>query len=148
MFYFYKTLNRDARKSITDIADDVGLSAKTVRKRLNRMIQNNLASFTIEWTPMYENSYLIDFYLFLKEGTNLNSTIQHLNKKFSKNIAYSITFSNIPHLILLNTWTKTSKDSQRIQEELLTEGFKDVLPNIFLSAKWYEYWIDQLQRTK
>jgi DNA-binding Lrp family transcriptional regulator len=143
-----KTLNRDARKPIVDIADDIGISAKTVRKRLDRMIENKLVTFTIQWIPMYEDSYLIDFYLFLNEGTNLNSTIQRLNKKFSKNIAYCLTFSNVPHLILLNTWAKTSKDSQRIQEELQTEGFKDVIPRIFLSAKWYECWVDQLLRTK
>ena len=81
----------------------MGISAKTVRKRLNRMIEQKLVSFTIEWTPMYENTYVIDFYLFLKEGTNINSTIQHLNKKYSQNIAYCLTFSNIPHLILFCT---------------------------------------------
>jgi len=143
-----KTLNRDARKPTSDIADDVGISAKTVRKRLNRMIEHKLVSFTIQWTPMYENSYFTLFYLFLNESTNLNSTIQHLNKKFSKNIAYCLTFSNIPHLILLCTLTKTSKDSQRIQKELQTEGFKDMIPRIFFSIKWYECWVDQLLRTK
>jgi len=143
-----KTLNRDARKPTSDIADDIGISAKTVRKRLNRMIEHKLVSFTIQWTPMYENSYFTLFYLFLNESTNLNSTIQHLNKKFSKNIAYCLTFSNIPHLILLCTLTKTSKDSQRIQKELQTEGFKDMIPRIFFSIKWYECWVDQLLRTK
>ena len=143
-----KTLNRDARKPISDIADDVGISAKTVRKRLNRMIENKLATFTIQWTPMYENSYFTLFYLFLNKGTDLNSVIQHLNKKFSQNIAYCLTFSNIPHLILLCTLTRTSKDSQRIQEEMQTEGFKDIIPHIFLSIKWYDCWVDQLLRTK
>jgi len=143
-----KTLNRDARKPTSDIADDVGISAKTVRKRLNRMIEHKLVSFTIQWTPMYENSYFTLFYLFLNEGTNLNSITQHLNTKYSKNIAYCLTFSNIPHLILLCTLTKTSKDSQRIQKELQTEGFKDMIPRIFFSIKWYECWVDQLLRTK
>jgi len=143
-----KTLNRDARKPITDIADDIGISAKTVRKRLNRMIESKLVSFTIQWSPMYENTYFTLFYLFLNEGTDLNSTIQHLNKNFSKNIAYCLTFSNIPHLILLCTLTRTSKNSQIIQEELLTEGFKDIIPHIFISIKWYDCWVDQLLRTK
>ncbi len=143
-----KTLNRDARKPTSDIADDIGISAKTVRKRLNRMIEHKLVSFTIQWTPMYENSYFTLFYLFLNEGTDLNSTIQHLNKKFSKNIAYCLTFSNIPHLILLITFTRSSKNSQIIQEELLTEGFKDIIPHIFISIKWYDCWVDQLLRTK
>ena len=68
-----KTLNREARKPITEIADDIGISAKTVRKRLNRMVEHKLVSFTIQWTPMYENSYFTLFYLFLNEGTNINS---------------------------------------------------------------------------
>lgn len=59
-----KTLNRDAKKPITDIAEDVGLSAKTVRKQLNRMIENKLATFTIEWTPLYKNSLLRFFIYF------------------------------------------------------------------------------------
>ena len=143
-----KTLNRDANKPISDIADDVGISAKTVRKRLNRMIENKLVTFTIQWTPMYENSYFTLFYLFLNEDTNLNSTIQHLNKKFSQNIAYCLTFSNIPNLILLCTLTRTSKDTQRIQEEMQTERFKDVIPHIFFSIKWYDCWVDQLLRSK
>jgi len=143
-----KTLNRDARKPTSGIADDIGISAKTVRKRLNRMIEHKLVSFTIQWTPMYENSYFTLFYLFLNEGTNLNSTIQHLNKKFSRNIAYCLTFSNIPNLIFLCTLTRTSKDSQRIQEEMQTERFKDVVPHIFFSVKWYDCWVDQLLRSK
>ena len=54
-----KTLNRDSRKPVTDIADDVGLSANTVRKRLDRMIENNLATFTIEWIPKSENNFIV-----------------------------------------------------------------------------------------
>jgi len=143
-----KTLNRDARKTMSDIADYVGISAKTVRKRLNRMIENSLVTFTIQWTPAYTNSYFTIFYLFLNEGTNLKTTIQHLNEKFSQNIAYCLSFSNIPHLILLCTLTRTSNDTQRIQEELDKERFKDVIPHIFLSIKWYECWVDELLRTK
>jgi DNA-binding Lrp family transcriptional regulator len=143
-----KTLNRDARKPISDIADDVGISSKTVKKRLDRMNENKLATFTIQWTPMYENTYFTLFYLFLNEGTNLNSMIQRLKENFSKSIAYILNFSNIPHLILFCTLTRTSKESQRIQEELLKEGFKDVMPHIFISIKWYDCWIDQLLRAK
>ena len=69
-----KTLNRDSRKPITDIADDVGFSAKTVRKRLDRMIENNLASFTIEWAPVFENNFITVFHLYLKENSDMNST--------------------------------------------------------------------------
>ena len=142
-----KTLNRDARKPITDIADDVGLSPKTVRKRLDRMIENNLTSFTIELT-VHKIIFLTVFHLYLKEGTNMNSTIQHINQKYSKNVVYCLNYSNIPNFLTLHTWAKNTQESQRIQEELQNEGFNDVIPRIFLSAKWYDCWVDQLLRTK
>jgi len=142
-----KTLNKDARKPITDIADDVGLSAKTVRKRLDRMIGNYLASFTIELT-VHKIIFLTVFHVYLNEGTSMNSTIQHINQKYSKNIVYCLSYSNIPNFLTLHTWAKNTQESQRIQEELQKEGFKDVIPHIFLSAKWYDCWVDQLLRTK
>ena len=142
-----KFLNRDARKPITDIADEVGLSAKTVRKRLDRIIENKLASFTIEWMPQ-KNSFVMVFHVSLNEGTDINSTIQYINEKYSQNVAYCFSFSNIPNFITVHTWAKNAQDSMKIQEELQTEGFKDIVPHIYLFAKWYDCWVDQLLRTK
>lgn len=143
-----KALNRDARKPIIDIADEVGLSAKTVKKRLDRMIENNLASFSIEWSPLYTDSFLTLFHIKLNPGSDLYSTMQHLSTKYSQNIFVCASFSNIPNFILLEIWTKTPRDAQLIQEELQTEGFNDVVPHIFLSISWYECWVDQFLRTK
>ncbi len=143
-----KILNKDARKTITDIADDVGLSAKTVRKRLDRMMENNLAQFTIQWKPLFDVSYITVFNLILNEGTDINSTIQHINDKYSKNLVASFSYSNIPNMITLQIWSKTGQESQKIQEELQNEGFKDIIPQILLSGEYYDCWVDQLLRTK
>ena len=146
-FKILKTLNRDARKPITDIADDLGLSPKTVRKHLDRMIENRLASFSIQWMP-HKNNFVLVFHLILNEGIDMNSTLQHINEKYSQNIAYCLNYSNIPNLITLHTWAKNTQDGHKIQEELYTEGFKDVIPHIFIDAKWSDCWVDQLLRTK
>ena len=78
----------------------------------------------------------------------MNSTIQHINEKYSKNIVTCFSYSNIPNLITLETWSKNAQESQKIQEELQSEGFKDVLPQIALSEEFYDCWIDHLLRTK
>ncbi|MFX0076015.1 MAG: winged helix-turn-helix transcriptional regulator, partial [Candidatus Hermodarchaeota archaeon] len=80
-----KFLNRDARKPITDIADDVGLSAKTVKKRIDRMVENKLVTFTIQSKVWYV-SFITVFSILLNEGTDIIATIQHLNQKFSRNV--------------------------------------------------------------
>ena len=53
-----RTMNVDARKPIADIAEEVGLSAKTVKKRLDRMIENKLVTFSIRWGAQSENNLL------------------------------------------------------------------------------------------
>jgi DNA-binding Lrp family transcriptional regulator len=143
-----KTINRDARKSLTEIGEDVGISAKTVRKRLDRMIQNKLAFFTIEWTPKSENNFITIFHIYLNDGTDIISTIQHIYRKYSQNVVYCLAFSNIPNYITMHTWAKTSVDAQKIQEQLQYEGFKDIIPRIILYGNYYDCWIDQLLRSK
>ncbi|MFW9946946.1 MAG: winged helix-turn-helix transcriptional regulator [Promethearchaeota archaeon] len=143
-----KTLNKDSRKPITDIADDVGVSAKTVKKKLDRMIKNNLATFSIQWKPLYGVSYLTYFSISLNEGSNIDSTIRYLYEKYNQNIVNCINYSNIPNIITLEIWTRTAQESQKIQEQLQTEGFKDIVPYIALSGEYYDCWMDQLLRTK
>ena len=143
-----RSLNKNSRKSITDITDDTGLSPKTVRKRLDRIIENNLAEFIIELRLLYKDCFVNIFHLFLNEGTNMNSAINHINEKYSQNFSHCLNYSNIPNFITLHTWAKSPQDSQKIHEELQTEGFKDIIPHIFLSAEYYDCWLDQLLRTK
>jgi DNA-binding Lrp family transcriptional regulator len=143
-----KSLNRDSRKPITDIVEDVGVSAKTVRKRLDRMIENNLIDFSFKWTEKGENNLTTGFNIHLKEGTNIDSTIQYLYEKYSKNIIACLSYSNIPNFITMHTWTKNTQESQKIQEKLQTEGFQDVVPHLTLTTKFYDCWVDQLLRTK
>jgi DNA-binding Lrp family transcriptional regulator len=143
-----KSLNRDARKPIIEIAEEVGLSAKTVRKSLDQMLENNLATFSIEWAPLYKDSFISVFHLKLKAGTDINSMIKHLTEKYAQNIVVIGSFSNLPNFILLEIWTNTPRDSQQLQEELQSEGFKDVVPHIFMSISWYTCWVDQYLMTK
>lgn len=143
-----KSLNKDSRKTVTDIADDVGLSTKTVRKRLQRMVENNLVDFSIEWSEKAEKNLTTAFHLHLKEGTDINSTIQHIYEKYNQNVIACLSFSNIPNLIIMYTWTKSTQESHEIQEKLQTEGYKDIIPYMALSSDFYDCWIDQLLRTK
>ena len=111
------------------------------------MVENKLASFSIQWMP-HKKIFVMVFHLILKEGTDMNSTIQHIIAKYSQNIAYCLNYSNIPNLITLHTWAKNTQDAQKIQEELHTEGFKDIIPHIFIDATWFDCWVDKLLRIK
>ena len=142
-----RSLNKDARKPITDIADDVGLSSKTVRKRLDRMIENNLATFTIQWNPLHAASFLVAFDITLNGGSDLKSTIKYVNKKYSQNIVACYSYTNIPNKITMETWTRTAQEAYNIRKSLQNEEFNDIFPHIGLSGDYYDCWIDQLLRS-
>ncbi len=139
-----KALNCDARKSIGDVADEVGISAKTVKKSIERMISNQLASFTIAWAPKTENNFVTNFYLSLQENSSIQVVLQHLVEKFGQNMVYCLAYSNIPNFLVMTTWAKSPGDMQKIEEELQKEGFKDVVPRIVLNGKYFDCWLDDL----
>ena len=112
------------------------------------MIENNLVNFTVEWTEKAENNLTTGFHIYLKEGTSINSTAQYLYEKYSENIIICLSYSNIPNFTTMYIWTRNIQESQKIQEELQTEGFKDIIPYIALSGNSYDCWVDQLLRSK
>ena len=143
-----RTLNKDARKPVTDIADEVGLSAKTVKKRLNRMIDNHLVEFTIQMTTKSNNNLITGFHISLNEGTSIDLTVKKIYENFHQNLVACLDYSNIPNFVSMYVWTKSIHDTQKISEELLNFGFKDVIPIIFIDSQFYDCWVDQLLRTK
>jgi len=88
------------------------------------------------------------FHIHLNEGSNIDSISKYLYDKYNQNLNFVMSFSNIPNFLLVGVWTRTAQDSQKIQEQLQTEGFKDIVPHIFLSSRYYDTWIDQMLRTK
>jgi DNA-binding Lrp family transcriptional regulator len=143
-YQILKSLNRDARKTVVEITEEINYSAKTIKKHLDNLISNNLASFSIEWAALYTDSFVTVFHLELPSGADINSTIAQLYQKYERNIIIAASFSNLPNLIIFEVWTQTPRDSHDIQEELYDQGFKDVTPHIFMSISWYECWLDQI----
>ncbi|MCP4762048.1 MAG: winged helix-turn-helix transcriptional regulator [archaeon] len=141
-----KSLNKDARKPITDIADEVGLTAKTVKKRLDRMRENYLVELSIQMEAEY--NLVTGFHISLKEGTNINKIVQNLHEKYGKNVIGILNYSNVPNFLSFYIWTIILQDSQKINEELHDMGFKDIIPFIFLKSDFYDTWVEQLLRTK
>ncbi len=147
-YQILKVLNRESRKSISEIADLVGSSSKTVKKHLDYMVENQLARFTIEWTPKAANNFITIFHINLSEDTDKQTLLPYLYKKYVKNLAYCLTFSNLPNKLTMHTWAKNSMESQKIQEELQTENFEDIMPHIVLFGNYYDCWVDKLLRLK
>ena len=137
-----KSINRDARKSYTDIAADIGSSAKTVRRYLETMMEENKLSCSIEWAPLYTESFVSIFHIEV-EGL-IQEELEFLAKTYRENLVIVVAFANVPNFILLEIWTKSPRESQELLEELQRRNYREVVPHILMSIEWYPNWMDEL----
>lgn len=140
------TLSNDSRKPISDIAENVGVTAKTVRRRLTGMTRKGLIEFSIEWYPDSSNDIFTTIQLKLKPNAN-KSMVARMLKSYFPNLLFSYQFINIPNELLCLVWTSTMKELKEIQQRLeKEETIVSIVSNILYTGYIFDTWRDELVR--
>ncbi|NVM52271.1 MAG: Lrp/AsnC family transcriptional regulator [Candidatus Helarchaeota archaeon] len=149
-FLIVNSLKDNSRKLITEVAQEVRASTKTVKRRLTRLIEKNLVHFSIDWYPDKSNDILSIFILKLNPHLNLDkmNLMRTLRKQYGQNLAFSWVFSNLPNLMLVCFWTNTMKELQRIESSIKSEKFESVTATILLRGANYPTWQDKYLEAK
>jgi DNA-binding Lrp family transcriptional regulator len=131
IYAIINSIRENSRKTISEIANEVGTSTKTVRRRLNELNEKNYLHYTIDFVP--DKSGDIISYIILKLNPNTNvgkeQLIAKLRKQFGQKILFPWIFSNLPNEMLLCIWTQSMQQLQEI------EKFASQMSNIIDSAK-------------
>lgn len=137
-------LSRDSRREVSEVAEELGISVKTVRRRLSRMVDLGLIELTIEFYPDKTNDIVTIFSLKVKESVDKNSVPGMLMQKYPVKSFFGITFSNIPSLVLYSSWTNSMKELLDLSISLRAEGiFESVVPNILFTGYIFNTWVDR-----
>jgi len=143
-YQIIRALHDNSRKPIADVAQELGVSAKTVRRRLSRMINNCLIELSIEWYPDASNDIITVFHIRLKPEAGKNAVGLTL-KKCSPNVLFRWAFSNLPNDIMAVVWTNTMKELKDIQGSFeREETFESIVPNILYVGYVFDTWRDKL----
>jgi DNA-binding Lrp family transcriptional regulator len=143
-YQIIRSLKDNSRKAISDVAEELGISAKTVRRRLIRMMQLGLVELSIEWYPDVSNDIMTIFHFQLKSGTDKNA-VRAISQKYSPNVIFCWGFSNIPDSFLAFIWTNTMKELKSLHERFeREEAIRSVSPNILYTGYIFKTWIDRL----
>jgi DNA-binding Lrp family transcriptional regulator len=127
------SLSNNSRKAISDVATEVGVSAKTVRRRLARMIKNWLIELSLEWYPDVSNDIITLFDIRLKPNTDIGIAYKTL-KKYSPNVLFYWSFVNIANTLTFAVWTNSMKEMQNIRENLEKE--EGYYPSCLTYSMW------------
>ena len=140
------SLSNDSRKSISDVAEDVGVTAKTVRRRLSSMTRNGSVEFSIQWFPDTSNDIITTMQLRLRPDAD-KSVVSGILKKYFPNLLFSYHFINVPNVLLCFVWTNTMKEVKEIQQRLENEEtVASIVSDILYTGYIFDTWRDELVR--
>jgi Lrp/AsnC family leucine-responsive transcriptional regulator len=139
------SLKADARKPVADVAAELTVSAKTVRRRLQRMVKNYLVELSLEWYPDKSNDITTIMELHLKPDADLKAVPYQIQRKYSPNALYYWCFANMPNTVTFVIWTNSMGELQKLRDDLEKEpAVASVVPYILYSGYMFETWRDQL----
>ncbi len=138
------SLKDNSRKATSEIAEELGVSAKTVRRRLNRLIRNYMIELSIEWYPDASNDIMSVFHVRTKPEADKNA-VDTLAKKYFPNIMFCWGFSNIPNTYLFFVWTSTTKELRDMRERFESEpAVQEATPNVIFTGYILPIWRDKI----
>jgi Lrp/AsnC family leucine-responsive transcriptional regulator len=117
------SLHYDTRKPIKDIAKELNISARTVNRRLNKMIEDDMIEMTIWFHPRDSGDMTQVLHITLYNNVNKEQVINTILKKWSPRIQTLLPFSNHPLLILAVLWIQTGQEAELIQNDIENEDF-------------------------
>jgi DNA-binding Lrp family transcriptional regulator len=141
-------LKDDSRRNIADVANELGVSSKTVRRRLDRMIKNYLIELSLEWYPDKSDDITTLMEVKLKPEFNAFTTAYQIQKKYAEHILFYWNFANLPSEITFVVWTNSMSELHKIRERLEKESeVLSAVPYVLCIGYVFENWRDRLAQT-
>jgi DNA-binding Lrp family transcriptional regulator len=141
-------LSDDSRRDISHVSERLGISAKTARRRLQRMTDLKLVEQSIEWYPDASNDVIAIFHMKIRDGYGTMEAFRSVNS-YRPNLLFQVIYPNIPGLVLCYIWTNNFRDLKVILDRMEKEPFCDhVIPNILLTGYIFDTWRERLLEQK
>jgi DNA-binding Lrp family transcriptional regulator len=142
-------LRENCRKQIVDVATELGLAAKTVRRHIERMEENDLISYGIKFDHALLGGTFTLLDLYVKSEADAREVPGLVRNKYSGNLLSLRTFSTAPDEIAVDVWTRTLTDLKALQDSLQEEGvFERIVPILVYHVNYFDTWRDDLIREK
>lgn len=139
------SLKDDARRSIADIADMVGVSAKTVRRHLEDMISEGSVDLSVPSDLQSGGDMFLIMHVNIRAGADKVEVGKRLLSESPFHDQYIRTFSNLPGLLVWVFWSGNIAEIRKVLGDLgKDEDVVAVMLNFAYSERIYPTWLDKL----
>jgi len=147
-YQIIRSLHNDSRKSFSDVADELKLSTKTIRRRVNNLEREGGIDYTIKWYPVYSDDFIGILHGETK-ACNRGKVLSRIKKEHYPHVFDLEKASNHPNKVLFNIWATNLSKLQELERYFIEhENFKFIKIKMFYDIEYFETWRDQLIKTK
>jgi DNA-binding Lrp family transcriptional regulator len=148
-FRIIRSLQGGARKEVVDIAGDVGISAKTVKRRLARMTEAGAIDFSTQFDLGAQNGISSIVTINLKPGSDKGRFMGEMKSRFGPRIIYMGVYSNIPDGVFIYIWSASLKESRAMEAAFQADERIAVFKNRLIQDKYqFRTWGEKLLEEK
>ncbi len=135
------SLQEDARKPIVEIAKSVGLTAKTVRRHLERMRSEGSLDFGSSWDIPEGVDMVTMLHVMLRRGADKVKTARKLLSIDPVHFIYLRSFSNLPDVLVGLISSDKMTEIRGIIRKIADDGeVLSVTPNLIYQERRYRPW--------
>ena len=139
------SFSKNSRRPISDVADVLDVSPKTVKRRLAKLEKEGSVGSGIYWQPTMTNDIITYLSMTIKPGQNIREMWTDLKNEYSTNFITLYSFGNLPDFVLGVFWTKTMRQMNEIQQSLRKGGeIRSIRSNMQYRAYHFNTWVDDL----
>lgn len=139
------SLHKDSRKPVSDVASEIHTSAKTVHRRLERMVEKDLVELQIDWYPDVSNDIVALCHIAVAEHADRVKVSSELKERFPQNVLFDVLFGNLLNQVVLFLWTNSMKQMDDLRESISgVPGVKTVMLNVLQIGYMFDTWRDKL----
>ncbi len=143
------SLQGDSRKAVEDTARELNLSARTVKRHLDRMIDDGAIEFGLDWNPAYSTGITSLTAVKVRPGTDIGQIRNRLNARFGGSLIFITSFVNPLDVLGCYSWTPTVMRQKEIMEEIgRMEGVDHTLSTLLQDGWVQETWRDRMLRDR
>lgn len=133
-----QALSEDSRRPVTEIAKELGVAPRTVRRHIDRLTREMLVHFSLELYLNRSSDLFAALHLTIKKGQEHEKAAVAMVKKLALQEIITYHFGDRPDQFIVVFWSSSIGDINGTVADLEMSGmFEEVRPNLILDARYY-----------
>ena len=139
-----RALKDDSRRRASEMAEELGVSARTINNKLLSMRKEGKAVFTIRWSADYSKEAVALVHLRLGAAGKCQEAVPTLFNRFPKELVILSAFQDRPDLLVCTVWGESMRDIGTIAQRMVSEiGAEGYAAHPIFEAQHMECWKDR-----